>query len=147
MQDKNILREQYKLIADFMGYSYIPRNEVGKGTRAGWYRSRQHLNENNELIFAKSDTHLVDKTLDLNFKHGWVELMRVVEKIENIESNKYGGFDVNITRDSCTIFARNKSKQDSYSKTYFSINDKLKATYESVLLFINWYNTTLKNDR
>lgn len=77
----------------------------------------------------------------INYKDPWDNLMEIVKTIENIKSQRYGGFTVTIARDICLIQSRNTGKESTYSKSYFSNNDKKSAVYQSCLMFIKWYTT------
>jgi hypothetical protein len=69
----------------------------------------------------------------------WQGLMRIVSKIESLESQKFGRFIVQIYDDCCTIQATNRTKENTYSKLYCS-KDKKNSVYQSILLFLEWYN-------
>ena len=69
----------------------------------------------------------------------WAYLIRLVEHIESMESQKFGKFKVMIQGDGCTIQATNRTKENTYSKSYYS-STKSKAVYESLILFIEWFN-------
>lgn len=131
-------RLQYKKIAEFMEYGYIPSNsEESKKHTPGWYMIKNLDNVHDKRI---GQIYLGRKTDDLAFKYSWNMLMNVIIKIERSESQKFGKFKVSITDDCCTIQATNRTKENTYSKTYCSEN-KLNSTYQSVLLFLDWYNT------
>ena len=70
----------------------------------------------------------------------WNIIMMVVDKIEKLQHQKYGGFHVHIDSDCCLIQSKNRSKESTYSKMYCGNKDKKKAVYESVLLFIEFWN-------
>ena len=124
----DVLKEQYKKIAEFMGYFYVPSAEINPKLGPGWYWNRN-----------PKDGFICRNTKKLNFKYDWQILMRVVLKIESLKSQRYGGFKVTIVDDCCTIQAHLK-KENTYSKTYCS-STKINSVYESVVLFIDWYNT------
>lgn len=69
----------------------------------------------------------------------WNYLIKVVEKIESIESQKFGKFKIMIESDGCTIQATNRTKDNTYSKSYYS-ESKMKSVLESLKLFIEWFN-------
>ena len=143
--DKARLREEYKLIAEFLGWHYIPYNpESDSKLWAGWHKAvKVNTEDTLELgvVRGKNPGFITRKTLDLNFRYDWGKLMEVVLFIESLEDRKHGGFRVIIDSDCCTLFSKLKSKETSYSRTYCSKGDKKKAVYESILLFINFYKT------
>ena len=143
--DKVRLREEYKLIAEFLGWHYIPYNpESDSKLWAGWHKAvKVNTEDTLELgvVRGKNPGFITRKTLDLNFRYDWGKLMEVVLFIESLEDRKHGGFKVIIDSDCCTLFSKLKSKETSYSRTYCSKGDKKKAVYESILLFINFYKT------
>ena len=143
--DKARLREEYKLIAEFLGWHYIPYNpESDSKLWAGWHKAVKVNTEDTlelGIVRGKNPGFITRKTLDLNFRYDWGKLMEVVLFIESLEDRKHGGFKVIIDSDCCTLFSKLKSKETSYSRTYCSKGDKKKAVYESILLFINFYKT------
>lgn len=143
--DKARLREEYKLIAEFLGWHYIPYNpESDSKLWAGWHKAVKVNTEDTlelGIVRGKNPGFITRKTLDLNFRYDWGKLMEVVLFIESLEDRKHGGFRVIIDSDCCTLFSKLKSKETSYSRTYCSKGDKKKAVYESILLFINFYKT------
>ena len=143
--DKARLREEYKLIAEFLGWHYIPYDaESDSKLWAGWHKAVKVNTEDTlelGIVRGKNPGFITRKTLDLNFRYDWGKLMEVVLFIESLEDRKHGGFRVIIDSDCCTLFSKLKSKETSYSRTYCSKGDKKKAVYESILLFINFYKT------
>lgn len=143
--DKARLREEYKLIAEFLGWHYIPYDaESDSKLWAGWHKAvKVNTEDTLELgvVRGKNPGFITRKTLDLNFRYDWGKLMEVVLFIESIEDKKHGGFRVIIDSDYCTISSKLKSKETSYSTTFCSKGDKKKAIYESILLFINFYKS------
>ena len=143
--DKARLREEYKLIAEFLGWHYIPYDaESDSKLWAGWHKAvKVNTEDTLELgvVRGKNPGFITRKTLDLNFRYDWGKLMEVVLFIESLEDRKHGGFKVIIDSDCCTISSKLKSKETSYNTSYCSKGDKKKAVYESILLFINFYKT------
>ena len=143
--DKVRLREEYKLIAEFLGWHYIPYDaESDSKLWAGWHKTvKVNTEDTLELgvVRGKNPGFITRKTLDLNFRYDWRNLMEVVVFIESLEDRKHGGFKVIIDSDCCTISSKLKSKETSYNTSYCSKGDKKKAVYESILLFINFYKT------
>ena len=142
---RNKLREEYKLIAEFLGWHYIPYDaESDSKLWAGWHKAvKVNTEDTLELgvVRGKNPGFITRKTLDLNFRYDWRSLMEVVLFIESLEDRKHGGFRVIIDSDCCTISSKLKSKEISYNTSYCSKGDKKKAVYESILLFINFYKT------
>lgn len=144
--DKNKLREEYKLIAGFLGWHYIPYDaESDSKLWAGWHKAVKINTEDppkfGVVVGGKNPGFITRKTLDLNFRYDWRNLMEVVLFIESLEDRKHGGFKVIIDSDCCTISSKFKSKETSYNTAYCSKGDKKKAVYESILLFINFYKS------
>ena len=143
--DKARLREEYKLIAEFLGWHYIPYDaERDSKLWAGWHKAvKVNTEDTLELgvVRGKNPGFITRKTLDLNFRYDWGKLMEVVLFIESLEDRKHGGFKVIIDSDCCTISSKFKSKETSYNTACCSKGDKKKAVYESILLFINFYKT------
>ena len=142
---RNKLREEYKLIAEFLGWHYIPYNpESDSKLWAGWHKAvKVNTEDTLELgvVRGKNPGFITRKTLDLNFRYDWGKLMEVVLFIESLGDRKHGGFRVIIDSECCTISSKLKSKEISYNTSYCSKGDKKKAVYESILLFINFYKT------
>lgn len=141
---RNKLRSEYKMIADFLGWHYIPFNTNDNLRHtAGWHKPISIDEDKSPVLFvgSKNPGFITRKTLDLNFRYNWGMLMQVVTFIEGIEDKKHGGFKVIIDSDCCTISSKFKSKETSYNTAYCSKGDKKKAIYESILLFINFYKT------
>ena len=143
---RNKLREEYKLIAEFLGWHYITYNpESDSKLWAGWHKAVKVNTEEppklGVVVGGKNPGFITRKTLDLNFRYDWRSLMEVVLFIESLEDRKHGGFRVIIDSDCCTISSKLKSKEISYNTSYCGKGDKKKAVYESILLFINFYKT------
>ena len=143
-EERRKLREEYKIIADFIGWFYVPLNvENNLKYTAGWHKPIS-IREGEPPILCvreKNCGFITRKTLDLNFRYDWRMIMKVVSFIEEINDKKHGGFKVIIDSDCCTICSKLKTKETSYSRTYCSKGDKKKAVYESILLFINFYKS------
>lgn len=83
-------------------------------------------------------------TESLEYHSSWDWLMTVVEKIELIEDDQYGRFEVHIYSNVCCI---QSTKDDLYHRLplYMSdpnaiLNTKLESTYYNVVSFIKWYS-------
>ena len=112
--DKARLREEYKLIAEFLGWHYIPYNpESDSKLWAGWHKAVKVNTEDppklGVVVGGKNPGFITRKTLDLNFRYDWRSLMEVVLFIESLEDRKHGGFRVIIDSDCCTISSKLKS--------------------------------------
>ena len=140
--DKNKLKQEYKLLADFTGYRYLEVGEKSKILDPGWYR----LQELEKIMHEKIaiDYYVCRNTLDLRFRYDFNMIMRVVTKIESLTSQRFDGFTVHIDGDCCLIQSKRRSKVSGYSKMYCGNGDKLSAVYESCVLFIEWYKTNNK---
>ena len=79
----------------------------------------------------------IEKIIDWNY------LMKVVEYIEKLEHQKFGRFKVMIQDDGCTIQATNRTKENTYSKSYYS-ESKINSVIKSIELFIEWFNNKIK---
>lgn len=136
--EKNIVRKEYKQIADFLGWVYFPFKDEERHLMHGWFTSPKAVRH------VKTPWFVTRKTLDLNFRFDYNRLMIVVEKIESLNHQRYGRVRVIIDGDTCTIMCTNKSKEGVYNKSYTSPNNKKKALYESILLFLDWYQNNFK---
>lgn len=148
VENRTVIRNQYKNIAKFLGYEYIPLDtQKSEKQYPGWFKSIDvpmvSENANFKLYNHKSPCFVTRKTLDLNFKYDWNNLMKVVEKIEKLKSQQFGKFKVIIQDDGCIIQATNRTKENTYSKSYYS-ESKINSVYSSILLFIEWFNNNKK---
>lgn len=82
------------------------------------------------------------------FHTSWDWLMKVVEKIEDIQDDHHGYFGVFISSNSCTIQGTNLHMAiddlEGYGWVYFDsvvLNDKFESTYHAVVNWLNWNNT------
>ena len=140
--DKNKLKQEYKLLADFLGYRFLELQEKTKILDPGWYRVQALEKIMHEKIAL--DYYVCRNTLGLAFRYDFNILMRVVSKIEKLESQRFGGFTVHIDGDCCLIQSKRRSKSSGYSKMYCGNGSKLSAIYESCVLFVEWYKTNNK---
>ena len=73
--DKARLREEYKLIAEFLGWHYIPYDaESDSKLWAGWHKAvKVNTEDTLELgvVRGKNPGFITRKTLDLNFRYDW----------------------------------------------------------------------------
>lgn len=142
-EQTNKLREEYKLIAEFLGFTYSDSTEKDKDP--GWYRSPENNGREQELLYYSktSPLFITRKTLQLNFRHSWDRLMLVVERIEALKHQRYGGFKVTIEQDSCIIKDKNNVKVQGYHRLT-NRDTKKKATYDAVVSFIEFWNQIKK---
>jgi hypothetical protein len=113
------MKEENKLIAEFMGY-------IDNG-----------CSEEGFLIHPKTNYDV--EINNLMFHSDWNWLMEVVEKIENISFNKSDIF-FNVTIGSglyCTI---QDSNFDGLLEINTSEETRIKTVYKAVFEFIKWYN-------
>jgi hypothetical protein len=90
----------------------------------------------------------------VNFDNDWELLMKVVEKIESIQDDHHGHFQVHISGNSCTIFGSYLWKaigDENYGHVYLSdpnaiFETKRESTWYNVIKFIQWYETDYKKD-
>ena len=103
-------------------------------TNIGWYDSEDSL----------SLSYTNDNTFDtLLFDESWEWIMPVVEKIEGMNID-IGGIttspEVIIVYGDCTIQDEDDKKLFNFYHHSIDSNDKLGATYNAVVEFINYYN-------
>ena len=115
------MKEQNKLIAEFMGYE-TDNIEV---------TMPENFREVYRFESAPSDffSSTLFKLQDCKFHSSWDWLMPVVEKIESL------GHGVTIYRKGCHI-----NNEASFSVNGFKHSSKIEQTYKAVVEFINWYN-------
>lgn len=125
--DKEII-ENNKMIAKFMGWTYIPWQEA-TGKHVGW------INPKFKIHSPKIDnTYLCRSHNDLKYHKDWNWLMRVMEKIENL--NRF------------TDIQHGLQPQNFGLKKYAAIigdvvvedNIKINAVYNAVIEFIKLYD-------
>ena len=100
--------------------------------------------------------HNMTKIENIKYHKSWDWLTPVVEKIESLETEQDGNFQVHISSNSCSIQGTNlwKSVQNlsKYGPVYMSdpnaiFETKLESTYYNVVEFIKWWNNNKINDR
>ena len=101
--DKVRLREEYKLIAEFLGWHYIPYDaESDSKLWAGWHKAVKVNTEDppklGVVVGGKNPGFITRKTLDLNFRYDWRNLMEVVVFIESLKDRKHGGLKLLLTQ-------------------------------------------------
>ena len=148
--------EQNKLIAQFMGYKYFPK--IDKEVLPGW---------RTEKCFSPKSIgygYLCRGHNDLRYDTDWNWMMKVVEKVESLDLKDWFykwedidgeirsnimGISVEIENKHCWIFGELQLdpfitfNEETYKKVY---NNKLEATFDSMVEFIKWYNVKKEND-
>lgn len=132
--------EEYKTIAKFLGWYYLPANSGNEG-RYGWYVSEDVAKNKTSLkVKYLTEYYVCRKTKDLNFFYDYDRLMLVVEKIESINSQRYGGFNVHIVGDTCNIIPKRKQKLLPFNPTKRVEGNKIQSIYWTCLEFIKNYD-------
>ncbi len=130
MKKEEILKYN-PLIAKFMGYEY----EIGEGTQpTGWYT----LIKSTLINDSFRREYLCRNDLEMKYHKSWNWLMNVVEEIE--ENTPY---KINILECECEIYSM---VSDGFITSKNSVIDKsrdtkIEAVYESIVEFIEWYNS------
>lgn len=128
-------------------FGKVPNPDYGKKDKKDitWRTDREFLDWNS-LNYNQYIT-------DLKYHESWDWLMLVVEKIESLKMPVVEGvqhfnmytFIVEIKEEECQIVGRglgNKRVYGANNQHYFKghVNGKIKATYEAVVEFIEFYN-------
>ena len=117
------ITESNKLIAEFMGM------------------------ENNLYHFQSHDTDMHYTDSELKFHTSWDWLMPVVDSIETFNFKVDGvttSADVHIVYGDCRIVDEDGGGLFEFYSHSTDSGDKLQATYDSVVKFIEWYNLVRK---
>lgn len=135
--DKNFVLSGNKLIAEFMGFKYIPFNN-NQELKPGWWVNPitrgQQDNEHVRYKLGKS-RFLARSHHELKYHNSWNWLMPVVEKIEQM------GYMVTIKTKMCSISRDNKGNSDSYLvKAKFGDQSKIEKLYDCIIAFIKYTN-------
>lgn len=128
------MKEDNKLIAEFMGYTQLPD---------GSYYMSDHQ-EYDMLLGSYVNFYNPD---NMKFNTSWNWLMPVVEKIETLETEFDGKFRVEITHHTCVITGNKSLFSEQWEKVYdvsISHDSKIKAVYDAVIQFITWWNQNHK---
>lgn len=142
-----------KLIAEFMGYEYLPLNtRLPQGKKVGWNSKMKWTpfvetsgmfsgNPPEKFYLGRSHHNLM-------FHRDWSWLMPVVERIENLKL-KYR-VTVSISGGGCRITSDNHNLYGKDNRLMLIQNhehaDKTKIirTWEAIVAFIEWYNENIK---
>lgn len=147
LSNNDLLRQEYKKIADFMGYTYFERTKLGSLQNReypGWFDTNginveNIKNSTSVLSYKTNNRFITGKTLGLNFKYDYEKLMKVVSFIENLESQRYGGFYVTIVGDTCSILPKRKTKSGDIGVQVSIDGQKKLSIYTACLKFIEKY--------
>lgn len=132
-----------KIIAEFMGYEYIPHSKDSK-----YYPGYWNINAT-ELAKTCPSYHKFNKSLylcrchrDLKYDVSWDWLMPVVEKIEDLDPNPRitHAYSVEITGNGTTIQPNVYIANNRWMIRHNSHNNRLANTHKSVIEFIIKYN-------
>lgn len=133
--DKSI-EEGNKLLAKFMGYDYYPHPEPFPG----WRRPTPEI----QKVFLKTQkfmgAYLCRTHKELRYNSDWNWLMKVVEKVEKIEDEKYGRFAVYIGSNNCSIQSTKMDKEYPKYRSDIDGPTKIWATFSMMINFIKGYN-------
>ena len=144
---KEEILEGNRLIAEFLGYIYVPYTAGNSGGNHGW------VLKNYKLIDKKMPKLFLGRTTkDLLYHKSWDWLMPIVEKISTINHGSKEGqryiFNTNrcakfhINENDKPIKIRIKGVMITYPMPFIEINsfDELEGTWLAVVEFIKWYN-------
>lgn len=128
------VQEGDKSIAEFMG-AVILSEPIGHSKRDVAFPN----------IIGGLRIHNAD---DLKYHSYWDWLMPVVEKVESIETDFDGYFQVHISSNGCTISGtRLNTSIENPHYAYFNDvvhESKISATWLAIVQFLQWYNTQTK---
>lgn len=141
--------ENNKLIAEFMGLIYIPHSDDAE-YKPGYWKSRVRKDDNSKL---NSYLFICRHHKSLGYRRSWDWLMPVLNKIETMPiRSTVNGVAISIGLSSTNkkycyikygkIFDQRgrKISEKYYFSGTFENETALKAAYEAVVAFINWYN-------
>lgn len=131
------IKENNKLLAEFLGYKYFGFDRSKAGVKPGW---KTHNNTTSEKLFYLGNVgerhYLCRGHNDLRFYNSWDWLMAVVDKIESL-----GG-------DYCLVTSR--FGYSIYTGAYGAIDAKrsdfdknINCLYFVVAEFVKWYNNEM----
>lgn len=116
---KEEILEGNKLIAEFLGYVYVPYTAGHSGRPCGW------IIKNYKLVDRKVPKLFLGRTTkDLLYHKSWDWLMPVVEKINFLDH----------------LNLWDKHNIDKFNLTESIANVDIERTYELIVEFIEWYN-------
>ena len=124
--------ESNKLIAEFMGMQH---------TSIGWYDYEEVMSEYACQMVGGNTFE------ELQYDRSWDWLMPVVDRIETFNFKVDGvttSADVHIVYGDCRIVDEDGGGLFEFYSHSTDSGDKLQATYDSVVKFIEWYNLVRK---
>lgn len=131
------VEEGNRLIAEFMGRKFKPYKDN--------HSYDAEYNTYAECLSAIEENKWMGYTPQLGWKIGvgkyhssWDWLMPVVEKIEKMDSRDVD-CRISIEKDTCNIYYDDKEKQ--YEFNLWADGSKIKAVWQSIVAFLQWYNT------
>ena len=127
--EQNKIIEGNKLIAEFMGLTFIPADEFVKCFEEG-----VPVDKKDVWLAPPTKCGTINQIDKLEYHTNWNWLMPVVEKIESL------GYDFSI--DNCYVRIWDGGQSD-FEMT-FSEPTKLLTAYFAVIEFIKWYNNERK---
>lgn len=92
-----------------------------------------------QMVYQYNESFNVD--VHYNYNGSWDELMKVIDKIEQSNFADYN-FNYNITGDGVCISKFDDGSGIIANRANKWGESKLKASWECVIEFIQWYNTT-----
>jgi hypothetical protein len=155
---KHEIVESNKLIAEFMGFRYIPFSETDRSIIPGWHKSGTEGGVRDLPPFHRktTDGYLCRRHRDLRYYNSWDWLMPVVEKIESLDLGELSlEFKLEGRSSYLCVFDFIQAKNykgaislelDSDKYKGERIADpstwrcKLNNAYLTVVKFIKWYN-------
>lgn len=135
--------EGNKLIAEFMGYEYIPFNSPDhtkpKGCKTGYWQKKK----SEGLLMPNSERYVLGAKL--SYDYCWNSMMQVIQKIEALPYHAF--VTIWHRKEGCSIEAKlsfyNEDLQDFWvnieSKSQSSY-DKLTTVWTAAVRFIEWLN-------
>lgn len=141
--------EGNKLIARFLGYEYYPHNhpEINKPIDAGWKTHPKaspftKLNATESLLSKIRYDYLCRHHNGLAFHSDWNQLMRVIDKIEELGHSTNIDSDVReLINDKYYCGILYKDAIGTYIAQQYSRTSKMDAVWNCVIQFIQWYNS------
>jgi hypothetical protein len=134
---KEEILEGNRLIAEFLGYIYIPYTTGNSGKTHGW------VLKNYKLIDRKTPKLFLGRTTkDLLYHKSWDWLMPVVEKIESTR-DYYVKIYGNQAYVQCKVMADTTiltSQKYVAGSAYTEENTKLSNTWSAIVEYIKFYN-------
>ena len=133
-----------KIIAEFMGYEYIPHTStLEKGQQFGWNREIKWnpFLEKHDMagVVPPVKVFLGRSHHDLHFHMDWGWLMSVWEKIAKLEFKNFQVKDMEIQKTEC--YLRVVQGTSDYVMGGYACETLIESTFRTIVDFITWYNT------